>query len=84
VIDREPAPVEVLLLWGVCHVEWLSEGWYICHNKQMQLWHVTFATRASDRHPAGPVAPLATELPFSVSSEHSVCTALSPPIYFRI
>jgi alpha-glucosidase (family GH31 glycosyl hydrolase) len=27
-----------------CHVEWLSEGWYICHNKQMQLWHVTFAT----------------------------------------
>jgi hypothetical protein len=27
-----------------CHVKWLSEGWYICHNKQMQLWHVTFAT----------------------------------------
>jgi hypothetical protein len=25
-------------------VKWLSEGWYICHNKQMQLWHVTFAT----------------------------------------
>ena len=45
-IDREPAPIEVLLLWGGCHVEWLSEGWYICHNKQMQLWHVTFATRA--------------------------------------
>jgi hypothetical protein len=19
-----------------CHVKWLSEGWYICHNKQMQ------------------------------------------------
>ena len=34
----------MLLLWGVCHVKWLSEGWYICHNKQMQLWHVTFAT----------------------------------------
>jgi hypothetical protein len=33
----------VLLLWGVCHVEWLSKGWYICHNKQMQLWHITFA-----------------------------------------
>jgi hypothetical protein len=28
----------------ICHVEWLSEGWYICHNKQMQLWHITFAT----------------------------------------
>jgi hypothetical protein len=28
----------------LCHVKWLSEGWYICHNKQMQLWHVTFAT----------------------------------------
>jgi ankyrin repeat protein len=27
-------------------VKWLSEGWYICHNKQMQLWHVTFATTA--------------------------------------
>jgi hypothetical protein len=31
-----------------CHVEWLSEGWYICHNKQMQLWHVTFATGAEE------------------------------------
>jgi hypothetical protein len=30
-----------------CHVKWLSEGWYICHNKQMQLWHVTFATLAA-------------------------------------
>ena len=27
-------------------MEWLSEGWYICHNKQMQLWHVTFATNS--------------------------------------
>jgi hypothetical protein len=31
-----------------CHVEWLSEGWYICHDKQMQLWHVTFATRSAE------------------------------------
>jgi len=28
-------------------VKWLSEGWYICHNKQMQLWHVTFATEGA-------------------------------------
>jgi hypothetical protein len=27
-----------------CHGEGLSEGWYICHNKQMPLWHITFAT----------------------------------------
>jgi hypothetical protein len=47
VIDREPAPIDVLLLWGVCHVEWLSEGWYICHNKQIQLWHITFATKVT-------------------------------------
>jgi hypothetical protein len=30
-------------------VKWLSEGWYICHNKQMQLWHVTFATLWLDK-----------------------------------
>jgi hypothetical protein len=30
-----------------CHMEWLSEWWYISHNKQMQLWHVTFATDSS-------------------------------------
>ena len=35
-----------------CHVEWLSEGWYIC---QMQLWHVTFATST---HPTYLHAPL--------------------------
>jgi hypothetical protein len=34
---------------SICHVEWLSEGWYICHNKQMQLWHVTFATPLNHR-----------------------------------
>jgi nicotinamidase-related amidase len=33
----------------LCHVKWLSEGWYICHNKQMQLWHVTFATSSLRR-----------------------------------
>ena len=42
-----PLSFTLLRLWSRCHVEWLSEGWYICHNKQMQLWHVTFATAGS-------------------------------------
>jgi hypothetical protein len=31
--------------WQNCHVEWLSEEWYIRHHKEMQLWHVTFAIK---------------------------------------